>query len=519
MTIQQQKINVPQAHDRYNLISDLLVRHAQRGASRAPALYFRSRVISYGELYQQVGFARSILAGKGVMRSDRVALVLHDSPAYVCMFLAAVSLGAVPVGISPNENLSDLPNLLNHAGAACVVISQDNQSHRSMLSESGIPARIVEVDLWLTQEEVATLPEASACADYEMTSASDILYLTFSSGTTGMPKAVIRRHQDILHCARSVDSSLMKLTPDDRVMTVTKLTFGYSLVGGLMFSLLAGAALIIVEEVITADLAIETAEQYSPTVLLAQPRILTELTSRIDDGRRDWLTSLRLVMSAGDVLSPSVLRRWDDAAGVPMVEGFGSVEVGHFFLANTGEGVLQGAFNQPLEGYELRLVDERYEDVQDRQHGRLCIRGGSVTTGYWNDPERTRTVFRDGWYVSDDVFIRSGNCYMYAGRWDDMIKTGCGEWVSPARIESVIRRHDAVVDCAVKEARDENGISRVKAFIVANDRVKQKKLQSEIAELIEREWPRLDHMRVHIMDIVPAIPRSANGKIKRSLLA
>jgi acyl-coenzyme A synthetase/AMP-(fatty) acid ligase len=146
------------------------------------------------------------------------------------------------------------------------------------------------------------------------------------------------------------------------------------------------------------------------------------------------------------------------------------------------------------------------------------MRGASVTSGYWNDPVRTRAAFEDGWYVSDDMFMRSGDFYHYAGRWDDMIKTGCGEWVSPVRIENVLRRDPRIADCAVAAVHDDQAVSRVKAFVVAADPAEAAALEADIPDQIVREWPRLDYMRVHLMEFVSAIPRSPNGKIVRSRL-
>ncbi|MBE0420549.1 AMP-binding protein [Pseudoalteromonas nigrifaciens] len=514
MTVAENNLFVNDTPCRYNLIADLLVRHADDGASSTPALYFENQIISYGELYKSVGIARALLIKKGAQRGDRIALVLNDTPAYIYIFLAAISLGAIPVGINPNENSSQLPEMLKHVGAGYIVVSAENQSYHQLLAESNITAVIIEIDPLFSAESELLANVTSPCRDYEVTDANDILYLTFSSGTTGKAKAVIRRHYDILVCAKSVNEGLMGLTPDDRVMTVTKLTFGYSLVGGLMFTLLAGAALIVIEEKMTAERTIEAALQYKPTILLAQPRIIAEF-NRLIETDSYWFTSLRMMMSAGDVLSESVRERWLKLTSITITEGFGSVEVGHFFIAGNGEGMPKGALGRVLNGYEVRLIDENNQEVDEGRQGRLCVRGDSITTGYWNDPKRTRAAFEDDWYFSDDVFSRSDGYYIYAGRLDHMIKTGCGEWVSPVLLENVIRKDDQVADCMVIEDLDENGVTQIKACIVAVHPNQCDKLKTQIHQCIKRQWPRLDHMRVHQITFVDSIPRSANGKIMR----
>ncbi len=510
---------IPAASERYNLIEDLLLRHSDGGRSAAPALYFEDEVIAYGDLHHQVSAARGFLIGHGVGRNDRVALVVRDSPAYVYIFLAAISMGAIPVGIDPNRNPADLPDLLHQVGARVIVIYREETEHLSALAGIGPGVTVVPIDLMLADCGCDLSDIQSPVDEYELTLASDILYLTFSSGTTGKAKAVVRRHSDILHCARSVASGLVATKASDRVMTVTKLTFGYSLVGGLMFTLLAGGALIVDSERMTGARIVEAALRYRPTILLAQPRILAELSGLLETGSPDWLDSLHTVTSAGDVLAPPVRERWGRLSGIPIVDGFGSVEAGHMFIGSNGGDLPPGALGRALPGYELKLVDGDGRDVvEEGQSGRLCMRGASVTSGYWNDPVRTRAAFEDGWYVSDDVFLRIDEFYHYAGRWDDMIKTGCGEWVSPVRIENVLRRDPRIADCAVAAVHDDQAVSRVKAFVVAADSAETSALEAEIPDQIVREWPRLDYMRVHLMEFVSAIPRSPNGKIVRSRL-
>jgi acyl-coenzyme A synthetase/AMP-(fatty) acid ligase len=510
---------VPGAAERYNLIQDLLIRHAEEGRATAPALYFEDEVISYGELYRRVGATRPFLLANGIGRGDRVALVVRDSPAYVYIFLAAISLGAIPVGIDPNQNPADVPDKLARIGARCAFVYREESQHLAALAAAGQAVRVVPVDLRLADSGCDLTDLSSPVTDHEVTTAGDVLYLTFSSGTTGRAKAVVRRHRDILFCARSVAGGLVATGPEDRVMTVTKLTFGYSLVGGLMFTLLAGGALVVVAERIDGRSVMALARRYRPTILLAQPRIIAELNSGIEAGEGDWLQSLHTVMSAGDVLSAPVRDRWTRLSGLPITDGFGSVEAGHMFIGSKGGDLPAGALGRALPGYEIKLVDSDGREVEEGRPGRLCMRGNSVTSGYWNDAVRTRAAFEDGWYVSDDVFVRSGDFYHYAGRWDDMIKTGCGEWVSPVRIESVLRRDPRIADCAVAAVHDDQAVSRVKAFVVAADPASASGLDAEVRESVAKEWPRLDYMRVHLVEFVEAIPRSPNGKIMRSQLA
>ena len=173
-----------------------------------------------------------------------------------------------------------------------------------------------------------------------------------------------------------------------------------------------------------------------------------------------------------------------------------------------------------MRGYEAKIVDENGVALSEGIPGSLCIRGASVTTGYWNEPERTTPTFRDGWFRSDDLFVRKNSHYFYAGRRDDMIKTGCGEWVAPHHLENVLLRAAGVRDCAVVGAHDERDVVRVKAYIVREQTAEpDRELARRLMHLPVQEWPAMDHMRVHMIEFLDSIPRSVNGKIQRHRLA
>jgi acyl-coenzyme A synthetase/AMP-(fatty) acid ligase len=505
---------IPAAASRFNLIEPLLLRHLERRGGR-PALLFGSSVISYSDLAQRVAQTREVLLDEGVGRADRVGLLLPDVPSFVYLFLAAVSLGAIVVPINPKQNPHDVRDMLRHVGAKCVFVHEDAFQHLSSIADARLRVRSVDSTL---EKLLRSIEPAAQQFVPEATCAAEALYLLFSSGTTGRPKAIIRRHSDIPWTAAAFADDVLHMTAEDRVLAVPKLTFGYALVGNLLFCLLRGATSILIPQTSSAALMLDAIRQFRPSIFLAQPRMLAELLEA--DANTEHLHCIRTIVSAGDVLSETLRQRWQEKFGQPVLDGFGSTEAGHIFLCNTTAAHPPEAVGHTLRGYETKLIDANSLEVGENVPGRLCIRGGSVSPGYWNDPQRTQAAFRDGWFVSDDVFSRKDGLYYYCGRWDDVIKTGCGEWVLPHRIEALLNRDSAVRDCAVVGAHDERGIVRVKAHVV---RVPGPESDLSVAERLkqfaEHEWPELDHMRIHLVEFVPSIPRSPNGKIERHRLA
>ena len=516
--LQHSLTDPPGLGDRLNLIEPLLLRHVRQGRGETAALEFESTTITYAALARAVAYTRELLQAEGIGRGDRVAIVLADSPAFVYLLLAAISLGAIAVPLNPKHNAQDVQDMLSHVGAKAVFIQDATDWAQSVASSCAASMRVVITDLTMR----SILPESrrSAFEDFvpEVTIGADIVYLLFSSGTTGRPKAILRRQADIPWTAAAFAEDVLNMRQTDRVLAVPKLTFGYALAGNLMFSLLYGATAILIPQTSSVHAMRAAIRHYSPSIFLAQPRMLAELMECVTDAAE--LSCIRTTVSAGDVLPDAVRRSWLDRTGMGIIDGFGSTEAGHIFLCNTHADHPADAVGRVLRGYETKIVTEDGMEAADGSPGRLCIRGASVSSGYWNDPERTQCSFVDDWYISDDVFIRRDGLHFYAGRRDDMIKTGCGEWVAPHYLESVLRNDAGVLDCAVVGTHDERGIIRVKAYIVRSATAESDNaLATRLSQLPLRHWPQLEHMRIHMIELIEAIPRSVNGKIQRHRLA
>lgn len=500
---------IPSTSESFNLIDELLTRQLREGRSARPALVFESHEISYRELAARVSQARQWLISMSVARGDRVGLILPDSPAYVYLLLAAISLGAIAAPINPKLSPGDAQGMLEQVGARIAFY------HEGAAAPAG---PVIPVESTLERQVQRFDPVEWNRIVPEATSPTDPLYLLFSSGTSGHTKAIIRKHVDNLHVNAAFGDDVLQMGEFDRVLAVPKLTFGYSLVGSLMAALLYGGSSVLLPQTSTAKTILESIARDKPTILLAQPRMLGEMADMI--GIDTDLTSVRHVVSAGDILTEPVRERWQKKTGLLVIDGFGSTEAGHIFISRRSSDGGPDCSGRALRGFELKIIDGEGNEVPEGSPGRLCIRGASVSSGYWNDPERTRRQFGGTWHFSDDIFIRHGALYYYSGRWDDMIKTGCGEWVAPRKLETVLLSDPAVRDCAVVGAHDSRNILCVKAYVVRADTNEiDADLSDRLKKRVQAEWPGLDHMRVHMLELIPEIPRSTNGKIERQRLA
>jgi benzoate-CoA ligase len=197
--------------------------------------------------------------------------------------------------------------------------------------------------------------------------------------------------------------------------------------------------------------------------------------------------------------------------GTEVMVGYGLTEAFGFVLAGPGSG-RPGACGRPVPGFDLRLVDEAGQPVGPDEIGTLELRGPTVAQSYWGDA--TPTVDREGWFRTPDRFLidRDGN-YHHCGRVDQLFKVG-GKWVSPAEVERALLAHEAVWECAVIGAEDEDGLLKPFAYVVANiGHTPGRSLEAELREYVRRELSPYKYPRW--IEFVAELPKGPHGKVLR----
>ena len=172
--------------------------------------------------------------------------------------------------------------------------------------------------------------------------------------------------------------------------------------------------------------------------------------------RRDEL-KLRLCVSAGEALPAPIGQRWRERYGVDILDGLGSTEMLHTFLSNRPGEVKYGTTGKPVPGYDIRLVDDAGEAVQQGEIGELQVRGPTSAIMYWNNRALSRTTFLGEWTRSGDKYRQDEDgFFVYCGRRDDMLKVG-GMYVSPFEVEGALCTHPDVLEAAVVAWPDPTG--------------------------------------------------------------
>jgi acyl-coenzyme A synthetase/AMP-(fatty) acid ligase len=256
-------------------------------------------------------------------------------------------------------------------------------------------------------------------------------------------------------------------------------------------------------------------ERHRPTLLFSVPTSYGMLLAHESGRERDFdLSSVRLALSAGEALPPALFERFKRRFGIEILDGIGSTEVLHTFIANRAGRVRPGSSGEIVPGYEARLLDDEGQPVRAGELGNLLIKGDSTCAFYWNQPERTRATIEGDWIRTGDKYSQDADGYFWhAGRSDDMLKVG-GIWVSPVEVESMLTGHPAVRECAVIGQADRDRLTKPAAFVVLNPGVEPTEALS--ADLQQFVRDRLaEYKRPRWIHFVAELPKTATGKTQR----
>ncbi|MGA0926931.1 MAG: benzoate-CoA ligase family protein, partial [Burkholderiaceae bacterium] len=332
----------------------------------------------------------------------------------------------------------------------------------------------------------------------------------YSSGSTGRPKGTVHSHANPYWTAQLYGKGILKIREDDVCFSAAKLFFAYGLGNALTFPFSAGASVVLMAERPTPEAVFKRWVDQKPTIFFGAPTGFAGMLASPALPKREEI-ALRLASSAGEALPADLGERFTAHYGVEIVDGIGSTEMLHIYLSNLPGNVRYGTTGWPVPGYTLSLRADDGSEVPDGEVGDLYIQGQSAAMYYWENVAKSRETFQGVWVKSGDKYVRNADgTYTYAGRSDDMLKVS-GIYVSPFEVEATLVQHSAVLEAAVIGVPDENGLTRVKAYVVLKDGadVTAEALQLFVKErLAPYKYPRQ-------IEFISELPKTATGKIQR----
>src|SRR5215470_15914338 len=457
----------------YNAAVDFVDRNVAEGRGDKTACIDPARNITYGELLDAAARIGPMLGRLGIEPENRVALILLDTVDFPIVFWGAIRAGIVPVLLNTRLTVDQYRYLLEDSRAKAAFVStellpmvqeaaKDVPTLKSIIVVGGGPEPFPRLHALLAAENEGAAP-ARTCGD-------EVAYWLYSSGTTGMPKGVMHAHSSPMAMARSSGQDRIGICEDDVVFSAAKLFFAYGLGNAIICPMAVGATSVFYPERPTPQTVFETLRGYQPTMFYAVPTLYAAILADQDCTPQRGSQRLRLCFSAGEPLPAHIGESWKERFGLDIVNGVGSSEMGHLFITNLPHAVEYGTAGVPVKGFDMRLVDEKNQDVVDGAMGELLVRCDSAAAGYWNQRVRSRRTFEGEWTrTGDKYFRRPDGVYIYCGRADDMFKVS-GIWVSPFEVEDALIAHPSVLEAAVVPAEDGNGLIKPRAFVVLKEK-------------------------------------------------
>jgi long-chain acyl-CoA synthetase len=522
-----------------------LLDDAARDFPHAPALHFEGRTTSYAQLADQAWRLATALAGLGVGKGTRVGLILPNCPQAVIALFATLRLGATVVQNNPLYTERELAHQLGDAGVEVVVcLDLVYQKVKALRGQTAIREVIVTsvldelpaikralapytrrgkaagvaigrdepVRRWreVLGSATARLPEAAVDPD------RDLALLQYTGGTTGISKGVMLSHANLRANVEQVRAWFPDADPGREVMMAALPFFHvYGLTVCLLLGVRLGAALVLLPR-FNLDGVLAAIDRFRPTLFPGVPTMYVAINNAVEKGGHD-LSSIKACLSGAAPLPMEVAERFERFSGGRLVEGYGLSESSPVAIANPIYGKRKaGTIGMPLPDTVARVADpaDPARTLPVGEAGELAIAGPQVMLGYWNRPEETAEVLRDGWLLTGDMAVMDEEGYFaIVDRKKDLIIAG-GYNVYPREVEEVLSEHPKILEVAVSGVPDAYRGEIVKAFVVL--RTGEQATTEEIREFAKA---RLAAYKVpRAVEFRDELPKTLIGKVLRRAL-
>jgi len=467
------------------------------------ALFWGEEDFSFGQLLAQSHWvARKLQEEFGVKPGDRVGLWLKNCPQFVPAIFGVLHACGVATPINNFLKPDEVNYILADAGIDVVITDLSMSEGAAKLSALRPQLKFMHV------EDLPAQPEAPGQFVPSPRLTEDLAVLIYTSGTTGRPKGAMLSHGNLLHNVESC-RIVLQTVGEDRIVVLLPMFHSFMLCVGIMLPMLIGGSIVLIKSVHPPKNIVQEILHRRATILPAVPQLFrTLMHSSIPD------LPLRICISGGAPLSGEILREFSARFPVPLVEGYGLSEASPVVSFNPLEKQKAGSIGKPVTDVEVTVQDDEGKILGFGETGEICVRGGNVMQGYWNQPEETSKVMRNDWLLTGDIGHQDEEGYFYiTDRKKDMLLVN-GINVYPREIEEIIYKFPGIKEAAVVGIPDSKKGEQPLAFISANEgaAIDEKALLHFIREkLADYKVPR----RVVTL---PALPRNATGKILKTAL-
>jgi len=528
-------------------LSDLLRKTAQKHPNQT-AIVFLGKEITYKELDILTDQFATVLNRLGVQKGDRVALFLPNIPQFMISYYGSLKLGAIITAVSPLYKERELEYQINDSGSETLIfldtlypivkaVKEKTKLKNLIVANVGeylptfkkilgsllgkVPKLFVphEPGVHYFKELIEKHPPQRPTV--EINPKEDIAALQYTGGTTGVPKGAMLTHFNLVSnavaCTQWLYGKELK-EAEDVFLTVLPLFHIYGMTTGMNAPIYLAGKMIMLPRPDPVEI-LDSIQSYKVTVYCGVPTLYAMLINRPDINKYN-LKSIKFCISGAAPLPPEVQKKFMDITGGVLVEGYGLTESSPVTHCNPLDKTLNtvkvGSIGLPWPDTDAKIVDVKTaeKELPKGKVGELVITGPQIMKGYWNMPDETADVLRDGWLYTGDIGKMDEDGYFYiTDRKKDLIKYK-GWSVYPREVEDVIYEHPAVKLCAVVGKPDPEAGQIPKAFIVLREGAKA--TEQEIINFVKGKVA--SYKVIREVEFRTELPMTLVGKVLRRTL-
>jgi acetyl-CoA synthetase/medium-chain acyl-CoA synthetase len=506
--------------ERFNFGRDVVDKWAEEDR---PAMVWlgangEERRLTFGDFSRLSNKFANVARKLGVERGDRVIVLMGKVPEWHVILTALLKLGAIAIPSAAQLRANDLKFRAEHSGAVAIISGPEGIEEADAMRKE-VPDLQHFVVLgseghegWESYEKL--MDEASEDFAAEDTASDEGAFILYTSGTTKHPKGALHTH-GYTHAKRMQARYWLDLQEDDLLWCTAATGWAKNIWNVFLGPWSLGMEIFVHEGAFDAAERLELIRRYGITILCQAPTEYRVLANAPELEDAD-LSSIRHATSAGEPLNAPVMERWQELHGIEIYDGYGQTEntllVGNF----PGLEVRPGSMGKPSPGCDVRIIDEDGNELPPGELGDIALWGDNpaLMKEYWEQPDETEAVFRNGYYLTGDRASRDEDGYIwFEGRSDDVILSA-GYRIGPFEVEDTLMEHPAVAESAVVAKPDEERGNIVKAFVVLTaDYEPSEELVKELQEHSKSITAPYKYPRE--IEFVDDLPKTTSGKIRR----
>lgn len=524
-------------------LHEYIAHHAKQRPNHV-AYHYYGNPITWSKLDEDINRLARFLHDRGIVKGERVALFMQNSPQYIIGYFGVQKIGATVVPLNPMYKEAELEYFINEVAVKAVILTDDLFPRLGAIMD-----KIPSVELVMTTNyqdyvpaeptlplpEELTMPKKSfeqtvdfkvaieqtkrLQNDVEIDLWNDVCLMAFTSGTTGRPKAAMLTYGNALFKAAS-STNAFGFTENDRTIVIPPLVHIGGKVIGINIPIYSGCESVLLTR-FDVEATIQAIEKYKINLLYTLPPMNVAILEHADANKRDYSSlEVNFATSFGIPVSEELAEKWYQfTGGCSMYEAtYGLSETHDVDTLMPKDKVKYGSVGVPTFETKMKIIDlETGERLGAGQQGEIVIKSPGVFKGYYKRPEDTEQTLKNGWLHTGDIgsFDEDGYLYLH-GRVKEMIKSS-GFSVFPEDVEALLDKHEAILQSAVIGVADERRGQSVKAFVVLKDAYKGKLTSDDIIAWAKDNMSAYKYPRY--VEFRDSLPASISGKVLRKYLA